>query len=508
MQIFFRPPSRPRSEDLSISRRTLSLAAGLLLASSLVPAHTPAQTLAHPGWAGSGLTSQTWWRSAVIYRVQPQSFQDSDGDGTGDLHGLAQRLDYLQSIGVDAVLLESHADDSGFDDLLSDASRHHLRILIQLGNPVQPGQPGASAAQTPDALLNEARSWLRRGVAGVYLPGPALNAIAQSSFPNAVALVRQLRALADSFPGERIVLTGSSPAAEGTQPGAGPHLVSSAVPLSAWDAVTLRTHLALANSSTGPEPVLEVARAPASTDPLDRQLARDKILAALLLSSRGAIAIPYGEEIGLASAAPLMRWTPTNLTRPQAAVATNDPNEIHYGAYHPYVPIGPRPSLPKIALDTTSAPPLADPDTLPGFTTSSAAAPVVRPADRTVNVAVQDNDPNSLLNFYRRVLELHSGNATLRSGSVTFLNHDAEGVLVWLRRAPSGARTVASVIVACNLTDHTLELSLAPDLQQLRLPPGVLRPLLTSQHTDHISQPTTHITLSPHAVYVGELYHH
>ena len=63
-----------------------------------------AQTLARPGWVGSGLSSQAWWQSAVIYRVQPQSFQDSDGDGVGDLRGLAQRLDYLQSIGVDAVL--------------------------------------------------------------------------------------------------------------------------------------------------------------------------------------------------------------------------------------------------------------------------------------------------------------------------------------------------------------------------------------------------------------------
>ena len=91
-----------------------------------------AQTLARPGWVGSGLSSQAWWHSALIYRIQPQSFQDSDGDGVGDLRGLAQRLDYLQSIGVDAVLIESHTDDPGFDDLLSDASRFHIRILVPL----------------------------------------------------------------------------------------------------------------------------------------------------------------------------------------------------------------------------------------------------------------------------------------------------------------------------------------------------------------------------------------
>lgn len=520
MQILFRPPSLWRSEALPfvrtraarLWRSAVAGTAGVLFAGCIASA----QTLARPGWAGSGLTAQAWWQAAVIYRVQPQSFQDSDGDGTGDLRGLAQRLDYLQSIGVDAVLLESHTDDPGFDDLLSDASRHHIRVLVQLGQ--QPSEASATGPRTADSILNEARSWLRRGVAGVYLPGPELNALTQASFRDAVSLVHELRSMADGFPGERIILTGDSPAVESSgAPGQhdAPELVDGIVPLSSWDAATVRTHLALANSSSGPEPLLEIARpAPASNLPPDQQIGRDKIAAALLLSARGAVALPYGEEIGLgtASAAPIMRWTPTNLTRPQAAVASADPNEIHYGAYHPYVPplpssvIGPRPRMPSVSLDTAAAAPPVDPDTLPGFTTRSSPAPIVRPPDRTINVAVEDTNPDSLLNFYRRVLELHSGNATLRSGSVTFLNHDAEGAVVWLRRAPTGARTVESVVVACNLTDRPIELSLNADLQHLRLAPGVLRPLLTSEHKDHIAQSTGRITLSPQSVYVGELY--
>jgi hypothetical protein len=183
-----------------------------------------------------------------------------------------------------------------------------------------------------------------------------------------------------------------------------------------------------------------------------------------------------------------------------------------YGPYRPYVPpapssvIGKRPQLPSVALNTESAPPPVDPDTLPGFSTRALTAPA-NSANATINVATQDDDPDSLLNFYRHVLELHSSNATLRTGSVSFLNHDSEGALVWLRRAPAGARTVASVIVACNLTDHPIQISLDADLAKLRIADGTVRPLLTSLHMDHVTQSTGSLRLSPHSVYIGELYH-
>jgi alpha-glucosidase len=159
-----------------------------------------------------------------------------------------------------------------------------------------------------------------------------------------------------------------------------------------------------------------------------------------------------------------------------------------------------------VELNTESAPPPVDPDTLPGFSTRAMTS-VENAADKTNNVAVEDSNSESLLNFYRRVLELHSSNATLRTGSVSFLNHDSEGALVWLRRAPAGARTVASVIVACNLTDHPIQLSLDADLARLHIAAGVVRPLLTSVHADHVAQSTGYLRLSPHSVYVGELYH-
>jgi alpha-glucosidase len=65
-----------------------------------------------------------WWRDAVVYQVYPRSFQDSDGDGIGDLEGLIARLDYLndgteKSLGVDAIWLSptfpSPMKDFGYD---------------------------------------------------------------------------------------------------------------------------------------------------------------------------------------------------------------------------------------------------------------------------------------------------------------------------------------------------------------------------------------------------------
>jgi alpha-glucosidase len=44
-----------------------------------------------------------WWRGAAIYQIYPRSFADSDGDGIGDLPGITAKLDYVASLGVDAV---------------------------------------------------------------------------------------------------------------------------------------------------------------------------------------------------------------------------------------------------------------------------------------------------------------------------------------------------------------------------------------------------------------------
>ena len=44
-----------------------------------------------------------WWKKAVIYQIYPKSFQDSNGDGIGDIPGIISRLEYLEKLGIDAI---------------------------------------------------------------------------------------------------------------------------------------------------------------------------------------------------------------------------------------------------------------------------------------------------------------------------------------------------------------------------------------------------------------------
>ncbi len=85
-------------------------------------AETTATTTAAPAAADStehAGPTQTWWKEAVVYQIYPRSFQDSNGDGVGDIRGIISHLDYIKSLGVNVIWLNpSYASpnaDNGYD---------------------------------------------------------------------------------------------------------------------------------------------------------------------------------------------------------------------------------------------------------------------------------------------------------------------------------------------------------------------------------------------------------
>ena len=72
----------------------------------------------------------SWWKERFFYQIYPRSFQDSNGDGIGDLKGIIQRLDYLKWLGVGAVWLcpvyDSPNADMGYDIRDYEIGRAHV----------------------------------------------------------------------------------------------------------------------------------------------------------------------------------------------------------------------------------------------------------------------------------------------------------------------------------------------------------------------------------------------
>src|ERR1019366_5049023 len=95
-----------------------------------------------------------WWKTGVLYQIYPRSFADSNGDGTGDLPGIIDRLDYLRWLGVDGIWLSpvtaSPNADWGYDvadylaiepdlgttddvdRLIAEAGRRDIKVLMDL----------------------------------------------------------------------------------------------------------------------------------------------------------------------------------------------------------------------------------------------------------------------------------------------------------------------------------------------------------------------------------------
>jgi len=139
---------------LSVFLRITAITSALIVPLGGIVTLAQNQAAATAGKSAATSTQDPWWKHAVIYEIYPRSFQDSDGDGIGDLNGIIQRLDYLQSLGVDAIWLSpiypSPQVDFGydisdyenidpqygtladFDRLVAEAKKRDIRIIMDM----------------------------------------------------------------------------------------------------------------------------------------------------------------------------------------------------------------------------------------------------------------------------------------------------------------------------------------------------------------------------------------
>ncbi len=332
--------------------------------------------MARRGWMNASVSAPPWWRRAIFYRIDPTRFQASGSASTGDLAGITLRLDYLQSLGVDALVLEPSAresaapvaalasavpaapfDPDALESLIREAGRHNLRVL--------PALPPALAYGDRTLLLRTVHEWLGEGAAGIALPNPpsqvvlespsqVLPAAANAGAAAYLSLVALLEDTLRATPGDRVLLTGpvgnalpSGGAEDHPQAmarirkvplgkGSGRLTTAAIVPAAPATAAVLRSALVslptsdAGAASPGGTPLLRLVASPAGNGsglhPLPA--AQNEVAAAaVLLASRAAALFDFGAEIGLnteaseagahdtTGPAPLMQWTPTNIQR-------------------------------------------------------------------------------------------------------------------------------------------------------------------------------------------------
>jgi hypothetical protein len=447
-------------------RRLLTLC--LAFTCILTPSASP-QTLARPGWAGSGMSTDVWWKNAIVYQVNPINFSPTGGSG---LHGVAQHVNYIQSLGADAILLTTIQPDAthsqsidavygtldDLDELIHEASRHNVRVLLDL-------DPDIPAADLP----NVARFWLNRGIAGFHVIG---------SSPEAHAQAAELRKAASTYLGQRILIgdvdttpqsspqqrTYKAPDIQTTQLLLDPRLGD----LKPLNPATIRAAVESTESilEAGHSRPLLATDGPSFQRSMNRygngkdDLAVAKLVATILFTTRAQPLLYYGQELGVAA--------------PQSSDTT--------------------PSTPIIIWDAPPPPPKGNP---------------VPPTERTMpnptpNAALEDADPASLLNWYRKLIELHHSNSTINSGEFLSINRDDQNVLIMIRKPKNVSPETPILVILCNLTNKPAHLSIKTDTMRLHLRGSFLRTLIRSDNgmgTMHLES----MTLPPYAAYIGAL---
>jgi alpha-glucosidase len=556
---------------------------------------TPRRAVLRHAWM-----EDPWWKHSVTYEIYLRSFQDSNGDGVGDLNGVVQRLDYLETLGVDAIWITpfypSPQVDFGydisdyrsidprfgsladFDRLVIACARRGIRVLIDLvlnhtseqhpwfveaarsrdsawhdfylwsdgrtgpdGKRLAPNNWvslfGGSAwqyvpavdrfyyhryyRQQPDlnwrnpqveaAMFDNVRFWLERGVAGFRLDAitglikdaqlrdepelgglnaqadPNLNHIYTDNQPETHGIMRRLRELLDSYAGRRVLI--------------GETYLSRTEELDAWYGGALHNELhlpmdTLVGLSSGLDArafrrhLLEAATEIHGSQPLlvfdnhDRTRSWDRfgdgvhdaaiarIIAALLLTSRAAVLIYQGEEIGQRTATP------------QSIEQVRDP-------------LGIRGWPEDKGRDGERTPMQWDTSPQAGFSTNPDTWLPVTADYGQVNVQSELTDPDSLLVWHRHLISMRRSYSALRNGRMVMLNTDHASVLTYARVADDGSVFVVSL----NMSPAPQTISI--DLQAIGLTGVSLTTLLSSPVALAGADCGAPVTLPPYAAWVA-----
>ncbi|WP_446745082.1 alpha-glucosidase [Silvibacterium acidisoli] len=496
-----------------------------------------------------------WWKHAVIYEIYPRSFQDSNGDGVGDINGIASRLDYLHDLGIDAIwitpMYPSPGIDYGydisdytaidpeygsmadFDRLVAEAKKRNIRVIMDYvinhtsdqhpwfkesrssrTNPKRdwyiwrdgkaPGQPpsnwqswfGHSAwqydektkqyyyhyfyVQQPDlnwrnpqvhvAMEDVLRFWMNKGVAGFridavsrlyedpglhddpYAPGTNVygdrNIIHKytDNYPQVNDVLKELRRVVDKYPGDPVLVTEADE----------PNITELTKLYGNGDEVQLPMDFQIAdlnklsapgfrklfnevenNTAHGqPEYFFSNHDQPRQWDRYGDGVHNDqiaKLMATLLLTTRGTPQMYYGEELGM---------------------RTTDPARVE----DVHDPIGKLGWPKEKGRDGERTPMQWTGSKDAGFTTAQKPWLPIPPSVSSYNVESERKDPNSIFNAYKRLLSLRKTEPALRDGSYRAIDGDDPNIFAFLRQSGS-----SRVVVALNMSSepHSIALHLS-----------------------------------------------
>jgi alpha-glucosidase len=571
---------------------------------SVTSAQTPSHDTAMSRANGIGQHSDDpWWKHAVFYEIYPRSFQDSDGDGIGDLNGITQRLDYLQSLGVDAIWLSpiypSPQVDFGydisdyenidpqygtladFDRLVAEAKKRNIRILMDMvmnhtsdkhkwfvesasskDNPKRDwyiwrdGKPGGTPpnnppnnwisefghsawqydpktnqyyyhrfyAQQPDlnwrnpavekAMFDSVRFWLDRGVAGfrfdaipTLFEDPALRDAKELEGTNAYGdrkqehdmydnlpevhdVMRRLRTLADQYPGDRVLIgeTYLPNIQELDKWYGGARRDELQLPMdmqvgftNKLDANLLRQRINDAETKIHDNQPLFVFDNHDNIRSWDRygdgvhNEAIAKLIATLLLTSRSTALMYYGEELGMVT------------TPPTRVEDVKDP-------------IGVTGWPQEKGRDGERTPMQWDNSKNAGFSTSNTTWLPAPPSYHTTNAKMEENQPNSLLNWHKQLIALRRTDPALRNGNMVMIDVNNPSVLSFIRQDAAGK---PSILVSLNCTSQPQPLFVDPTYAKA-LGQSVQTVLTSDPSLQHVTSLSS-ITLPPYGSWIGRL---